>query len=303
MMKFLFVSVVAFATLIANAEAKSENRIKVKTIVSVLYLLFGELKTKMFSQFNEITVPAEGENAFLYCEYSIASGADLPVTVTWKVGDGPRYATSIYECTGYTNSAKTCSTEQVFDPAYEGRIKFEQNYLFLASVQASDNRNYWCQVALEGSSEQSDEEFDMKSIVLEVVYNYYDKNLVTGNVQEDSVQQLGKEMVLHCDCFEMTSTWCEDVYWYKGPTDPDNSNYELIYSRWTSHSAVSPETFKHYQAYGDWEYRTVLSGNSLIVTTLKASDAGRYWCEVRTAGYRNDGEWGTDARSTVVEIV
>ncbi|XP_078490988.1 uncharacterized protein LOC144747092 [Ciona intestinalis] len=286
-MKFLFVSMVAFATLIANAEAKSENRIKVKTI------------------FNEITVPAEGENAFLYCEYSIASGADLPVTVTWKVGDGPRFATSIYECTGYTNSAKTCSTEQVFDPTYEGRIKFEQNYLFLASVQASDKRNYWCQVALEGSSEQSEEEFDMKSIVLEVigVGYFYDDNLVTGNVQEDSVQQLGKEMILHCECFEMTSVWCEDVYWYKGPTDPENSNYELIYSLTTSHSGVSPETFKHYQAYGDWEYRTVLSGNSLVVTMLKASDAGRYWCEVRTAGYRIDGEWGTDARSTVVEIV
>nr|NP_001239016.1 V region-containing chitin-binding protein D2-like precursor [Ciona intestinalis] len=281
-MKCLVILFAAFATVVVTTA--SENRIQVKTI------------------FNEVTARYEGDDVELYCEYSIASGVDLPVTVTWKVGDGPRYASSIYECTGYTNSAKTCNTEQVFDPAYEGRIKFEQNYLTLSSVQGSDNRNYWCQVALEGSSQHSDEEFDMKSVVLVVPDSGTMPKFNTVIVQEDSVQQLGKEMLLTCECLQ-SSIYCEDIYWYKGPVDSENSNYDLIYSRVTQHYASSPGTYIQYQSYGDWEHRAVLSGDSLYVTMLKASDAGRYWCEGRTAAYKSIGEWGTDAHSTVVEIV
>jgi len=84
---------------------------------------------------NKINFPSQVEEIFaelgyatqLFCQYSLSSGEDRPVTVTWKVGDGPRFATPIFVCTGWTHTFKTCTSVRVEDISYEGRVRLAQD--------------------------------------------------------------------------------------------------------------------------------------------------------------------------------
>nr|ADO85860.1 VCBPC15 [Ciona intestinalis] len=169
-----------------------------------------------------------GNSATLECDYTISSGQDLPVTVTWKQGDGPRYAEEVFTCTGYTKDDKSCVNAQVTKIQYLNRIQIANSSpsLVFTKVEAEDNHNHWCQVSLEGSN-LGEEQVDMKSVVLRV----------------------------------------------RG----GNENPKM-------HSVT-------------------IEANNLVITGLKKSDAGRYWCEMRNAAMYGIGEIASDAKSTVAEIL
>ena len=43
-------------------------------------------------------------------------------------------------------------------------------------------------------------------------------------------------------------------------------------------------------------------GDSLNLQNVEANDAGRYWCEIRSASYKAIGEYGTDAKSVLLDV-
>nr|ADO85851.1 VCBPC6 [Ciona intestinalis] len=238
-----------------------------------------------------------GNSATLECDYTISSGQDLPVTVTWKQGDGPRYAEEIFTCTGYTKEDKSCVNAQVTKIEYLNRIQIANSSpsLVFTKIEAEDNHNYWCQVAIEGSN-MGEEQVDMKSVVLRVRGGHESPKMHSVTIEANSVGVEGADIQLDCDC---TGSHCDDVAWFKGPTNDQHTEYDMVYTR-TSGSRPMPT---QYVPYGDWKGRASLSGDSLVITGLKASDAGRYWCEMRNAAMYGIGEVATDAKSTVVEII
>ena len=61
------------------------------------------------------------------------------------------------------------------------------------------------------------------------------------------------KLVIRCD----NGYHCQDVVWFKGPTDPAASTYDMVYTR-TTHSKPTPTEYK---AYGEWLERASLTGN------------------------------------------
>lgn len=68
----------------------------------------------------------------LACDYSLSTTDDLPVTVTWKVGDGPRDADVVINCTGYTK-ADGCSNVVVVN-SFDDRASLDQTSLTIVNV-------------------------------------------------------------------------------------------------------------------------------------------------------------------------
>ena len=48
------------------------------------------------------------------------------MTVTWKVGDGPRFAAPLLICRGWTNTNKKCASMVAVDAQFRGRARVAQ---------------------------------------------------------------------------------------------------------------------------------------------------------------------------------
>ena len=40
-----------------------------------------------------------------------------------------------------------------------------------------------------------------------------------------------------------------------------------------------------------------------MIENLQDSDAGKYWCELRSSSYYGIGEWATDAKSMILDVL
>jgi len=61
----------------------------------------------------------------------------MPVIVTWKVGNGPRFAVDVFRCVGYTKTNKRCFTTQILDEQYENRLYLAEDSPSLIIRQVS----------------------------------------------------------------------------------------------------------------------------------------------------------------------
>jgi len=49
------------------------------------------------------------------------------VTITWKIGDGPRFATDVVKCSGYTKTSRKCSNLEITDDFFNQRVSIAEN--------------------------------------------------------------------------------------------------------------------------------------------------------------------------------
>ena len=81
-----------------------------------------------------------GSKSQLSCDYSMFPNDDAPVSVTWKVGDGPRYATNILRCSGYTRETRKCTSLDILDTQLGERMTIAENNIDLEITQVIPKR-------------------------------------------------------------------------------------------------------------------------------------------------------------------
>jgi len=233
--------------------------------------------------------------------YWLDSGLDMPIQVTWKVGDGLMESAMIATCTNFTRQQASCESLDVTDKKYAVTMIDMMVALQISNVELGDDRMYWCEVSIQDGGEFK---FDAASTVMRI-HDTEDQSLPKFH-QVNTVKSLlqateGGKITLDCSC---DGSHCDDVLWYKGPLKRGNRKdaYEFtpVYSKIQSSELLQHPT--DYQAYGDWVGRTQLKGNSLEISELKESDGGRYWCEIRSSNQYTIGEWATDASSVVLIV-
>lgn len=60
----------------------------------------------------------------LECYYWLDSGADYPVTITWKAGSSPKDSIELIKCSGFTKERGECASLQVADEEEQNRLSF-----------------------------------------------------------------------------------------------------------------------------------------------------------------------------------
>lgn len=279
-------------------ESKSGLKDTLTGIDEIEQIYLEEEKNRLvavFVQDDEISAPMNAV-AVLPCEYFLCPKSEIKVKVTWKVGVDPTTAKRVVTCEGYDPANGGCDQMRIDDPGFEGRVGMVQSdspSLTIFQVAASDNHNFWCQVQTGDNRELGS---DMKSVVLRVrdspderpKFNHVSlqQNLIKASV--------GETVTLDCSC---TGYHCEDVSWYKGPTNEWGSSFTNLYTKRT-HFRDDPEIIVNEM----WKDRISVDGYRLTLTGLRETDAGRYWCEAKGSGYYALGETGTDAKSLVLVV-
>nr|XP_039267243.1 uncharacterized protein LOC120342472 [Styela clava] len=236
-----------------------------------------------------------GETAVVPCHFKICPTTGKQVTVTWKVGMNPSTATRIAKCANYDLNTRSCGSFETFSEDFDDRITMKSGKadLIIKSIRMTDNRNFWCQVQTNDNNELGT---DMTSVSIRVLQSDTERPKFNRVILEKQLveSQPGDKIVLKCRC---DGHHCDDIAWYKGPTNEWGNAYEQIYNK-KSRYRMNPDI----TIASAWRNRVSFSGFDMAIHSVQENDAGRYWCEVSGAGYYGLGETGTDAKSLVLTV-